>query len=131
MIHGGLPPKAKTLEDLAYAHVRHPEQKLLEDMLWSDPTENIEGLCRSPRGAGKLFGKNITNKVLGRFNVKMLIRGHEPSRNGFKINHGGRILTLFSRRGPPYFNAQGAYLNIELSKDFANARQLIPYIHKF
>ncbi|MBE0519589.1 serine/threonine protein phosphatase, partial [Candidatus Bathyarchaeota archaeon] len=75
MIHGGLSPQARTLEDLAYAHIKHPKQRLLEDMLWSDPTEMIKGVCESPRGAGKLFGEDITNQVLKRFNVKMLIRG--------------------------------------------------------
>lgn len=131
MIHGGLPPQTKTIEDLAYAHIKHPKQRLLEDMLWSDPTEMIKTVCESPRGAGRLFGEKITNEVLRRFNVKILVRGHEPCRDGFKINHRGKILTLFSRKGPPYFNVQGAYLNVELSQKFENAEQLIPYIHKF
>ena len=131
IIHGGLPPQAKTIDDLAYAHNKHPKQRLLEDMLWSDPNEAIKGVYESPRGAGKLFGENITNEVLRRFNVKILIRGHEPSGDGFKVNHTGKVLTLFSRKGPPYFNAQGAYLNVELSEKFENAEQLIPYIHKF
>jgi len=131
MIHGGLPPQARTIEDLACAHIKHPKQRLLEDMLWSDPTEMVRTVCESPRGAGKLFGENITNEVLKRFNVKILIRGHEPCGDGFKINHRGRVLTLFSRKGPPYFNLYGAYLNFELSQKFENAEQLIPYIHKF
>lgn len=123
MIHGGLPPQAKTIEDLAYAHTKHPKQRLLEDMLWSDPTENIQELSASPRGAGRLFGETITNQVLKRFNVKVLIRGHEPSRNGFKINHHGKILTLFSRKGPPYFNLHGAYLNLKLCQKFENCNE--------
>jgi diadenosine tetraphosphatase ApaH/serine/threonine PP2A family protein phosphatase len=131
MIHGGLPAQAKTIEDLAYAHIEHPKRRLLEDMLWSDPTETIKEVCESPRGAGKLFGENITNEVLKRFDVKILIRGHEPCRDGFKINHGGKVLTLFSRKGQPYFNVQGAFLKVELSEKFENAEQLIPYIHKF
>jgi len=131
MIHGGLPPQAKTLEDLAYAHIKHPKQRLLEDMLWSDLTETIKQVCESPRGAGKLFGENITNQALRRFNVKILIRGHEPCRDGFKINHRGNILTLFSRKGPPYSNVYGAYLNVELCQKFENAEQLIPFIHTF
>jgi len=131
IIHGGLPSQAKTIEDLAYALAKHPNQRLLEDMLWSDPTETIKGVCESPRGAGRLFGENITNEMLRRFNVKILIRGHEPCRDGFQINHGGKVLTLFSRKGSPYFNVQGAFLNVELSEKFESAEQLIPYIHKF
>jgi len=131
MIHGGLPPQAKTIKDLAYAHNLHPKESFLEDMLWSDPNEIVKETCGSPRGAGKLFGENITRQVLRRFNAKILIRGHEPCADGFKIDHGGKVLTLFSRKGPPYFNAHGAYLEAQLSKKFESAEQLIQYIHKF
>jgi protein phosphatase len=131
MIHGGLPTQAKTIEDLAYAHTLHPKQSFLEDMLWSDPDEIIKGTCTSPRGAGKLFGKDVTNQVLKRFDAKILIRGHEPCEEGFRVNHKGKVLTLFSRKGSPYFNTYGAYLELEFSEKFENAKQLIPYIHKF
>jgi len=131
MIHGGLPLEACTLEDLAFAHTLHPKQRLFEEMLWNDPTEMIKGSCESPRGAGKLFGENVTKEVLKRFDVKVLIRGHEPCTEGFKMNHNGKVLTLFSRKGPPYFNPEGAYLNVELATKFDNANQLLPFIHKF
>lgn len=131
MIHGGLTPQVKTLDDLAYAHVRHPEENLLEDMLWSDPNEMVKGVCASPRGAGKFFGENVTAEVLKCFKVEILVRGHEPCNEGFKMNHKGRVLTLFSRKGSPYYNIYGAYLALELSKKFQNAEQLAPYIHKF
>jgi len=131
MIHGGLPTQAKTIEDLAYAHTLHPKESFLEEMLWSDPDEIIKETDASPRGAGKIFGENITNQVLKRFDAKILIRGHEPCADGFKICHNGKVLTIFSRKGPPYFNAYGVYLDLELSEKFENAEQLIPYIHKF
>jgi protein phosphatase len=131
LIHGGLPQQAKTIEDLAYAHATHAKQSFLEEMLWSDPDEVISGVCASRRGAGKLFGENVTRDVLGRFNVRIFIRGHEPSEEGFKTDHGGKVLTLFSRKGPPYFNLHGAYLNVNLSKIFDSAEQLLPSIHKF
>jgi len=131
MIHGGLPYLAKSVKDLAYAHEMHPKRTLLEEMLWSDPNETVEEVRASPRGAGKLFGKKVTNEVLRRFNVEILIRGHEPCENGFKIDHDGKVLTLFSRKGEPYFNAYGAYLKVELSEKFENAEKLMPYIHKF
>lgn len=131
LVHGGLPLKAETIEDLAYAHEKHPRESLFEDMLWSDPNELVESLCASPRGAGKLFGVKVTEEVLKRFNLGILIRGHEPCREGFKINHKGRVLTLFSRKGPPYYNPHGAYLMLDLSKKFQNAEQLVSYIKKF
>jgi len=131
MIHGGLPHQAKTLKDLAQAHRLHPTERFLEERLWSDPDEMVKEICLSPRGAGKLFGKKITNEILKRFNVNILIRGHEPCVEGFKINHNSKILTLFSRKGSPYFNAYGAYLYLDLSKKFEKAEELIPHIYKF
>jgi protein phosphatase len=131
MVHGGLSPKLNGIDDLACAHVSHPEQGFLEDLLWSDPDDTFQDVYPSPRGAGKLFGKNVTENVLRKLGVKILIRGHEPCEEGFKINHDGKVLTLFSRKGAPYFNEHGAYLVLPLSEKFENATQLLPFVHKF
>jgi len=131
LLHGGVPSQASTIEDLAFAHEKHPRETHLEEILWSDPREGMMGIYPSPRGAGRLFGENITEKFLKVLNVKVLIRGHEPTGEGFKINHGGKILTLFSRRGPPYYNEFGAYLHLDLSEKVENAKQLAHTIHKF
>jgi len=109
----------------------HPKKPFLEDLLWSDPDETVKGTYPSPRGAGNLFSKTITETVLGKLNVKLLIRGHEQAHEGFKINHDGKVLTLFSRKGPPYFNAYGAYLDVPLSMKIEDANQLLPYVHTF
>jgi protein phosphatase len=131
MVHGGLSPKIDGMQDLARAHMTHPEQEFLEDLLWSDPNDVIQDVSPSPRGAGKLFGKSVTERVLEKLNAKILIRGHEPCEKGFKINHDGKVLTLFSRKGSPYFNKYGAYLDLPLSQKFESAQQLIPWIRKF
>jgi diadenosine tetraphosphatase ApaH/serine/threonine PP2A family protein phosphatase len=131
MIHGGLSPKIRSIQDLAHANMTYPEKEFLEDLLWSDPDDSVQNVLSSPRGAGRLFGKSVTEKVLRKLNVKILIRGHEPSFEGFKLNHEGRVLTLFSRKGSPYFNAYGAYLQLPLSQELQNTQQLLPWIHRF
>jgi diadenosine tetraphosphatase ApaH/serine/threonine PP2A family protein phosphatase len=131
MVHGGLSPNINSIRDLAHANMTHPEQEFLEDLLWSDPNDIVRDVLHSPRGAGKLFGKKVTENALKKVNAKILIRGHEPCEEGFKLNHDGKVLTLFSRKGSPYFNAYGAYLQLPLSEKFENATQLIPWIHKF
>jgi protein phosphatase len=131
MVHGGLSPNITSIQDLARAHMTHPEQEFLEDLLWSDPNDMVKEVLYSPRGAGKLFGKKVTENTLKKVNAKILIRGHEPCEEGFKLNHDGKALTLFSRKGAPYFNAYGAYLQLPLSEKFENAQQLVPWIHKF
>ncbi len=131
MVHGGLPSTLSSVDDLACAHETHPKQEFLEELLWSDPDDTIKDVATSPRGAGKLFGKNVTENVLAKLNVKVLIRGHEPCSEGFRLNHEGKVLTLFSRKGTPYFNAHGAYLDLPLHGKFENAAPLLPFIHKF
>ena len=131
LVHGGLSPNINSIQDLARASMTHPEQDFLEDLLWSDPNDMVKDVLYSPRGAGKLFGKKVTENALKKVNAKILIRGHEPCEEGFKLNHDGKALTLFSRKGAPYFNAYGAYLQLPLSEKFESAEQLVPWIHKF
>jgi diadenosine tetraphosphatase ApaH/serine/threonine PP2A family protein phosphatase len=131
MVHGGLSPEITRAQDLANANATHPAKDFLEDLLWSDPNDMVRNVLYSPRGAGKLFGKSVTEKVLQKLDVKILIRGHEPCEEGFKLNHDGKVLTLFSRKGAPYFNAHGAYLQLPLSEKFKSVQQLVPCIHKF
>lgn len=131
MLHGGVPSKAKTVMDVAYACDKHPSSSHLEEILWSDPVENIVGTYPSPRGAGMLFGKDITDRFLKMLDVQMMVRGHEPADDGYKINHDGRALTIFSRTGPPYYNQHGAYLQLDLSKEFEDAWQMRRCLKRF
>jgi protein phosphatase len=131
LIHGGLPSKAESIRALIYAHKKHPEVTYLEEMLWSDPQEDLLGTELSPRGAGRFFGADVTKKLLKMLNVMILIRGHESSPEGYKINHNGKVLTLFSTNKSPYTNKHAAYLQIDLSSKIKSAHQLKKYIKQF
>jgi len=130
MVHGGLSQTISSSQDLAQALRTHPVKEFLEDLLWSDPVDMAIDILNSPRGAGNLFGKRVTEKVLNELGCKILIRGHEPCEDGFKFNHDDKVLTLFSTKGAPYFNTYSAYLQFPLSGKFWNAQQLFPYIHR-
>jgi len=114
-LHGGIPSNAKTIEDIATARKIHPKKRLLEELLWNDPMEE-KGLRPSYRGAGFLFGKDITANFLNKNNFFILIRGHEPARNGYFISQEGKVITVFSRKGSPYFNEKAAYLDINIEE---------------
>ncbi|MEM0048946.1 MAG: metallophosphoesterase family protein [Candidatus Bathyarchaeia archaeon] len=131
MLHGGVPSGARSIEDVAFAYIKHPAESHLEEILWSDPEDWISGKYPSPRGAGYLFGEDITMKFLELLGVKFLIRGHEPADEGYKFNHGGRVLTLFSRKGPPYYNAEAAYLMLRLEPQLNSAEEIKQYIRRF
>jgi serine/threonine-protein phosphatase 5 len=131
LIHGGVPSMARSAEDLAYAHRRHPKQTHLEEMLWNDPQEGLSGTKPSPRGARKLFGANITEQFLQMLKVNVLIRGHESCPEGCRIGHGGKILTLFSTNKGAYGNRHAAYLQLNLSEGIGSAEQLKRHVKQF
>lgn len=111
MLHGGVPSEIDSINDLALAREKHPEKQYLEDIIWSDPRD-IEGTKTSMRGAGKIFGKDVTKDFLDLTNTEVLIRGHE-SCNGFKTSHDNLVITVFSRKGPPYNNQKAGYLKLK------------------
>jgi len=131
LLHGGAPSQATTVNDIAYAHETHPRERHLEEILWNDPWKGIKGTIASPRGAGRLFGEDVTNKLLKMLNAKALIRGHQSCPDGYKIMHGGQVLTLFSRKGAPYNNRYRAYLRLDISQKMKTPNQLLQGIHKF
>ncbi len=129
MLHGGLPENIISLSDIAWAHETHPARSHLEEILWSDPGE-AETSYPSPRGAGRIFGREVTRTTLDRLGVKTLIRSHEPC-DGIAVQQEGRVLTLFSRKGPPYYNSQAAYLEIDLTKEAMDAYRLAREARRF
>lgn len=115
MLHGGVPTEVETISEVALARKLHPQKPHLTEILWNDPGENgMRGTYPSPRGAGKIFGIDCTLKFLEIMKGKIILRGHEATLKGFKINHKGKIITLFSRLGPPYWNINAAYLHFSL-----------------
>jgi len=119
VLHGGLPTetfrKADTIHEYFTGKSKDQERRVLAEILWNDPIEFNLPSTPSPRGAGYLFGRPVTQWVIKKFKVNTIFRGHEPVDSGFKMNHDGRVVTLFSRLGPPYFNRKAAYAVIDTS----------------
>jgi protein phosphatase len=131
LLHGGAPSQATTIDDIVYAHKNHPQKRYLEEILWNDPYANLKGTVASPRGAGRLFGNDVTCKFLRMLNVKALIRSHQSCHDGYKSIHQGSVLTLFSTKTPPYNNKFAAYLQLDLSQKPKTPKQLLQHIHQF
>ena len=68
----------------------------MEQMLWSDPTEE-PGRRKSPRGASLVFGEDVTDTFF-RLNppLQLLIRSHECMQDGYRKSHSGKLITVFS-----------------------------------
>ena len=130
-VHGGFPSTITSSEDIAKAKLNHPEKPHLEEILWNDPDETIKHTAPSPRGAGRLFGKNVTHRALRILGLKTIVRGHTPVENGVAESQNGMILTLFSRKGAPYFNSKAAYLELDCGACAYDSSRLIDGVHKF
>jgi len=133
LVHGGIPVD-RTLREHSLTKILGstswpPSLDLLEEVLWNDPTDDIEDWTYSPRGAGKLWGPKITRIFLEKTGLELIIRGHEPAFHGFKANHEGRVLTLFSMLRGPYGNKNAGYMVIE-NKDCISAYRAINCIKK-
>ncbi len=116
LVHGGVPTSTIEGEDeLQILGGADDNREALVEILWNDPSDAVE--WRSPnyhRGIGYLWGPRVTAEAMQRLGVKFIIRGHEATLKGYKLNHkvngNFRVVTLFSRVGPPYGSASAAFL---------------------
>jgi len=120
LLHGGPPtafPESGDYKEYLSLNAETPNPLVLEEVLWNDPDEYVDDWAPSPRGAGRLFGRKVTERALRITSTRIIVRGHEPATRGFKFNHNSKVLTLFSRLGPPYDNETAAYLRVDTGDD--------------
>ena len=60
------------------------EDRLFEDLVWSDP-KAIRGTQPSDRGAGVLFGADITENFCAINAISLVIRSHECMQEGYEV----------------------------------------------
>ena len=96
-LHGGLSPEIKTLDQIRELDRKKdvPNSGAMCDLLWSDPEERT-GWGISPRGAGYIFGADISKKFLNTNNLTMINRAHQLVMKGFSWSHDNSVCTLFS-----------------------------------
>lgn len=137
IVHGGLPTDVTGLAEdfrnpIAAAQENHIDNRIMEEILWNDPWKgtHTQDWGYSERGIGRLFGINISKKWLRICGTKAVVRGHQPCQ-GFKIDHDGMIMTLFSCR-EAYPNSKAAYLSISSKQlhSIHNAIDLSQYVIK-
>ena len=56
----------------------------MQDLLWSDPVDE-PGLALSDRGAGCLFGEDVTDSFLSLNKLKLIVRSHECVDDGCEV----------------------------------------------
>jgi hypothetical protein len=124
MVHGGIPCQVSSLDEIAHARDTHPASSTFKELLWNDPIE-AKGCFESVRSVGMMFGENITAEFLHMANVKAIIRSHHQC-EGIEVAHDGKVMTVFSRKGEPYYNTKAAYLMLDetLLREARDANEL-------
>lgn len=107
VIHGGLfSDDNVTLEDIRKLdrNIEPPDSGIMSELLWSDP-QPYPGRAPSKRGVGLAFGPDITEKFLKLNNLSLIVRSHEVKDEGYALEHGGKVITIFS--APNYCDQVG------------------------
>jgi len=99
VVHGGLSrAEGASLQDIrTLDRKKEPGEQddLMIDLLWSDPRE-LPGRGPSPRGAGTLFGPDVTERFCRDNGLLCVVRSHEMKQQGFEWHHKNMCLTIFS-----------------------------------
>ena len=87
MVHGGLSPELKTLDQLqkVMRPTDIPEDGLLCDILWSDPDEHAAGWGENDRGVSCTFNETVLKKFLEKNDLYLLCRAHEVVEDGYEF----------------------------------------------
>jgi hypothetical protein len=66
------------------------------DLVWSDPEDIHAAWQTSPRGAGYLFGKIVTDEFNEINNLHLIARAHQLVMEGRKYHFDDRLVTVWS-----------------------------------
>jgi len=96
-VHGGLSPQVTTLDQIRMINRKQevPHEGAMCDLLWSDP-EAIDGWGLSPRGAGYLFGGDVTGQFNRTNNIELICRAHQLVLEGYKYMFHETLVTVWS-----------------------------------
>ena len=99
-VHGGIAPSIESLDEIE--NFKRPSEVpsigTMHELLWSDPSTQINGFGKNSRGSCMSFGAKAARDFLTKFGFEMLIRAHETVDEGYTFPFGKKmnIVTVFS-----------------------------------
>ncbi|KAI8885206.1 serine/threonine-protein phosphatase PP-Z1 [Backusella circina FSU 941] len=114
-VHGGLSPSLHSMDDVRniMRPTDVPEYGLLNDLLWSDPSDTALEWEDNERGVSYCFGKKIVNEFLAKHDLDLVCRAHMVVEDGYQFFNERTLVTVFS--APNYcgeFDNFGAIMSI-------------------
>lgn len=114
-VHGGIGPQLKSLNQIVV--IKRPVAEfgdpVIDSLMWSDPSDDLENFVESDRGAGSFFGEKALTTFLNQNQITMLIRGHECVMSGCEFHFNNKLVTVFSASNYcGMVNNQGGVLEI-------------------
>jgi serine/threonine-protein phosphatase PP1 catalytic subunit len=73
-----------------------PDYGLLNDLLWSDPSDTALDWEDNERGVSYCFGKGIINDFLVRYDIDLICRAHMVVEDGYEFWNDRTLVTVFS-----------------------------------
>lgn len=100
-VHGGVPEGLEKIDEINSIPKGelNPYSSIGFQLLWNDPSEDVEWFAPSWRGGGaKLYGWRAFNNFLEKNNLTLMVRAHEPQPEGYGELFNKRLKTVFSCR---------------------------------
>jgi serine/threonine-protein phosphatase 4 catalytic subunit len=97
-VHGGLSPVVQSMDQIRLIDRKQevPHEGAMCDLLWSDPEEGVKGWGLSPRGAGFLFGEDVTMQFCHANGIELIARAHQLVMEGYKKMFDDKLVTVWS-----------------------------------
>ncbi|UNQ74286.1 metallophosphoesterase [Infirmifilum sp. NZ] len=107
-VHGGI-AKGLTKPAQVLSIPRGQLNDVAFQMLWNDPSEDVDDFAPSIRGWGVyVFGRGPVERFLQESGLKLIVRAHEPFPEGYRWFFDGKLLSIFSCRFYPIEKPVGA-----------------------
>ncbi|OHS94456.1 Ser/Thr protein phosphatase [Tritrichomonas foetus] len=97
-VHGGISPLLQDVSQILEIQrpISDPEDPLIQDLMWSDPSTNFLEFSESTRGVGSTFGANAIKSFIQSSGMRWIIRAHQCVDEGISVFPNGPVITVFS-----------------------------------